>query len=67
MTDTEFSIKIEGELRLAGHLGIFRSFGFHMDAFMGTILAGENGYAPSPYDFALGTALPAHSLSQSRP
>ncbi len=54
MTDREFSIEIEREMRLAGSLGIFRAFGQGMDIFMGSILAGENAGEPSPFDFALG-------------
>ena len=54
MTDLELSIEIERELRLAGNLGLFRIFGQSMEIFMGSILAGDNGCEPSPYDFALG-------------
>lgn len=56
MTDTELSAKLESEYRLAGHSGVFRTFGFHMDSLFGTVLAGENGCVPSPYDFSLGGA-----------
>ena len=54
MTDIEFSIEIERAMRLAGNLGYFRIFGQSMEIFMGSLLAGENGCEPSPYDFALG-------------
>ncbi|MDR2496911.1 MAG: Xaa-Pro peptidase family protein [Tannerellaceae bacterium] len=55
MTDLEFQYEIERRMRLNGSLGIFRAFG-DMDIFMGSILAGDNAQAPSPYDFALGGA-----------
>ena len=54
MTDTEFAVAIESLLLSSGHLGLFRTHGTHMEAFMGTILAGPNADAPSPFDFALG-------------
>ena len=54
MTDQEFTIEMEYEIRKRGSLGIFRIFGQSMEAFMGTVLAGENAGAPSAYDFALG-------------
>jgi len=54
MTDLALQIEIERQMRLHGSLGIFRSFGENMDIFMGSILAGENAQAASPYDFALG-------------
>jgi len=38
----------------AGGLGLFRIAGNSMEGFMGTVLAGDNGGAASPYDFALG-------------
>ncbi len=56
MSDLEFSAAMEHFARINGHLGIFRTFGFRMEAYMGTVLAGENGGVPSPYDFALGGA-----------
>lgn len=64
MTDRELSIEIERLMRLEGNLGIFRVFGQSMEIFMGSLLAGDNAAAPSPYDFALGgegmdPALPA--------
>lgn len=54
MTDRELSIEIERLMRLEGCLGIFRVFGQSMEIFMGSLLAGDNAGAPSPYDFALG-------------
>ncbi|MDR2037916.1 MAG: Xaa-Pro peptidase family protein [Bacteroidales bacterium] len=54
MTDLELSIEIEREMRHAGSYGIFRVFGQSMEIFMGSILAGDNAAAPSPYDFGLG-------------
>ncbi len=54
MTDIEFQIELEREMRLAGSIGIFRAFGENMEIFMGSILAGDNAQTASPYDFALG-------------
>ncbi len=54
MTDIEFQIEMEREMRLAGSEGIFRTFGENMDIFMGNILAGDNAQTASPFDFALG-------------
>lgn len=54
MTDLELQIKIERQMRLHGSVGIFRSYGENMDIFMGSLLAGNNAQAASPYDFALG-------------
>ena len=54
MTDRQLSIEIERLMRLEGCLGIFRVFGQSMEIFMGSLLAGDNAAAPSPYDFALG-------------
>ena len=54
MTDIEFQIELEREMRLAGSAGIFRAFGENMDIFMGSILAGDNAQVASPFDFALG-------------
>lgn len=54
MTDIKLSIEIERQFRLHGSLGIFRIFGQSMEIFMGSLLAGDNADAPSPYDFALG-------------
>lgn len=54
MTDRELSVEVERLMRLEGCLGIFRIFGQSMEIFMGSVLAGDNAAAPSPYDFALG-------------
>ena len=54
MTDLELQIEIESKLRLPGSIGIFRSFGENMDIFMGSLLAGDNAQATSPFDYALG-------------
>lgn len=54
MTDLELQIEIERMMRLHGSLGIFRSFGENMDIFMGSMLAGDNAEAASPFDYALG-------------
>jgi Xaa-Pro aminopeptidase len=56
MTDLELQIEIEREMRLHGSVGIFRSFGENMDIFMGSMLAGDNAQAASPFDYALGGA-----------
>lgn len=56
MTDFQLSIEVERLMRLEGCLGIFRVFGQSMEIFMGSLLAGDNAAAPSPYDFALGGA-----------
>lgn len=56
MTDLEISYLVELELRKAGHLGIFRTAGFKMEAYIGSVLAGDNAAAASPFDFALGGA-----------
>lgn len=52
MTDIEFQIEIERQMRLHGSLGYFRAFGANMDIFMGSLLAGDNAAVPSPFDFA---------------
>jgi len=54
MDDRHFSFEIERIMRLEGCLGIFRVFGQSMEIFFGSVLAGNNAEAPSPYDFALG-------------
>jgi Xaa-Pro aminopeptidase len=54
MTDVAFQAEIERRMRLNGSFGIFHAFGPNMDIFMGSLLAGANAEAPSPYDFALG-------------
>ncbi len=54
MTDLALQIEIERQMRLHGSAGIFRSFGENMDIFMGSMLAGDNAQAASPYDYVLG-------------
>lgn len=54
MTDVEFQSNIEREMRLAGSIGLFRSFGSNMDIYMGSVLTGDNSESASPFDFALG-------------
>lgn len=54
MTDLEFQYEIEWRMRMNGSIGLFRAFGTNMEIFMGSILAGDNAQAASPYDFALG-------------
>ena len=56
MTDVEFQAEIELRMRRHGSIGLFRAYGSNMDIFMGSVLAGENAEAPSPFDFALGGA-----------
>ena len=54
MTDIRFQAEIEHQMRLHGSRGVFRAFGPNMNIFMGSLLAGANAEAPSPFDFALG-------------
>jgi Xaa-Pro aminopeptidase len=54
MTDLAFQAEIERCMRLNGSIGHFSVFGSNMNIFMGSILAGSNAEAPSPFDFALG-------------
>lgn len=56
MTDQQWSVQMFRLMLEAGSLGLFRIAGGSMEGFMGTILAGDNGGAASPYDFALGGA-----------
>ncbi len=56
MTDIDFHIEIEHQLRLEGCLGQFRVSGQDMEIHMANILTGDNADAPSPYDFAMGGA-----------
>ena len=56
MTELELQSNVEREMRLAGSLGLFRSFGSNMDIYMGSMLSGDNAGAPSPFDYALGGA-----------
>lgn len=54
MTDIQFQAEIERCMRLNDSIGVFQTFGTNMNIFMGSILAGPNAEAPSPFDFALG-------------
>ncbi len=56
MTDQAWSVEMFHLMLKAGSLGLFRIAGNSMEGFMGTVLAGDNGGAASPYDFALGGA-----------
>lgn len=56
MTDLELQAEIERRMRLNGSIGLFRAYGPNMSIFMGSVLAGENASASSPFDFALGGA-----------
>lgn len=56
MTDLELQIEIERVLRLEGCLGFTRTAGSMMDINMGSVIAGENADAPSPFDFSMGGA-----------
>lgn len=56
MTDLEFQIEIERELRKEGALGFLRTAGSDMEINMGSVLAGDNADTPSPYDFSMGGA-----------
>ncbi len=56
MSDYDIEIAVEYEARKLGSLGLFRIFGTSMEIFAGSVLAGENALAPSPYDFAMGGA-----------
>lgn len=56
MTDNEFAIEMEYELRKRGSIGLVRVFGESMEIFMGSVLTGENAATPSAFDFALGGA-----------
>lgn len=54
MTDLELQHLIEYQMRRRGSIGVFRTFGPRMEAFMGHLLVGKNADVPAPYDFALG-------------
>ena len=56
MTDLELQVEIEHRMRLNGSIGLFRTYGPNMSIFMGSVLAGRNAAASSPFDFALGGA-----------
>lgn len=54
MTDQQWMIKMFSLVLRAGSLGSLRVEGSNMESFIGAVLAGDNGGAPSPFDFALG-------------
>lgn len=54
MSDVELQIEIERKLRAEGCLGVIRLSGTQMEINLGSVLAGDNADAPSPYDFLLG-------------
>lgn len=56
MTDVEFQIAIEHELRSEGNLGFLRVAGQLMEINLGSVIAGDNADAPGPYDFTMGGA-----------
>lgn len=56
MTDLEFQIEIERELRREGCLGFIRTAGQFMEINMGSVISGDNADAPSPYEFSMGGA-----------
>ncbi len=56
MTDLELQIEIERVLRLEGCLGYTRTAGSMMEINMGSLIAGDNADAPSPFDFSMGGA-----------
>jgi Xaa-Pro aminopeptidase len=65
MTDRDLAVELDCLMLRHGNLGLFRAFG-DMDAFMGTVLAGDNAAVPSPYDFALGGAgVPSNPVGAS--
>lgn len=61
MTDWDFCVDIEHMFRQNGHLGFFNTYGRRMDMFMGSVLSGKNGAAPSPRDFSMG-GMGAHPI-----
>lgn len=56
MTDVELQIETERMLRREGCLGFLRTAGNRMEINLGSVLAGPNADAPSPYDFSMGGA-----------
>lgn len=62
MTDLELQIEIERVLRLEGCLGYTRTAGSMMEINMGSLIAGDNADAPSPFDFSMGGAGVSTSL-----
>lgn len=56
MTDIELQIELEHAMRMEGCLGFPRVAGSYMEINLGSLLAGDNADAPSPYDFSMGGA-----------
>lgn len=56
MTDVALQIELERVMRHEGSVGVFRTFGSAMEIHMGSLIAGDNACAASPYDFAMGGA-----------
>jgi len=54
MTDIEFQIEIERQMRLNGSIGVCSVYGVNLPIFMGSVLTGSNAGVASPFDFALG-------------
>ncbi len=54
MSEKDFCIELEYQMRKGGCLGLFRCYGSDMESYMGSVVAGENAAVSSPYDFALG-------------
>lgn len=54
MTDLEWQYALEYEMRRRGWTGVYRTYGTQMESFSGTVLAGDNAIAASPYDFTMG-------------
>lgn len=54
MSDLDLTIELEYYSRKLGSIGSMRIFGNSMEAFVGSVLVGDNADSPSPYDFALG-------------
>ena len=56
MSDLQFQIEIERQLRLEGSLGVSRVAGNLMEINLGSVISGENADTPSPYEFTMGGA-----------
>ena len=53
MTDLQFQIEIERQLRLEGSLGISRIAGNLMEINLGSVISGDNADTPGPYEFTM--------------
>ena len=53
MTDWDFSVAIEHQIRLMGHLGIMRCAGMRLETCSAIVLSGDSAQTPSPYDYSL--------------